>query len=156
MNFTKIETTSKWKNNLKHVYIVQNSQTLLVTLPGYAYESVAPLLYYAGNVAMEEGCDVLCIEYGYQKKQVDIDVKKELGDLIKETKEAIDKSLQNKYKNIIFIGKSLGTFIMNELREEYPEKNTSYIYLTPVDRSIPKKCSNDTLVVFGSRDSQLS
>ncbi|KPU26361.1 hypothetical protein TR13x_10485 [Caloranaerobacter sp. TR13] len=99
---------------------------------------------------MEEGCDVLCIEYGYQKKQVDIDKSKELGNLVKETKEAIDKSLENKYKNVILVGKSLGTFIMNELREEYPEKKTSYIYLTPVDRSVPKECSNDTLIIFGS------
>lgn len=62
MIFTEIETTSKWKEDLKHVYIVQDSETLLGTLPGYAYESIAPLLYYAGNQAMDDGCDVLCIE----------------------------------------------------------------------------------------------
>ncbi|MTI70533.1 MAG: hypothetical protein FH751_09815 [Firmicutes bacterium] len=49
MKFIEIETTSKWKEKLKHVYIVQESQTLLVTLPGYAYESVAPLFYYVAT-----------------------------------------------------------------------------------------------------------
>jgi len=156
MDFNKVETISKWKEALKHDYIVQNSETLLVILPGYAYESVAPLLYYAGSVGMEEGCDLLCIEYGYQKKQVDIDIFKELSTLVEETKKAIDKALKSNYKKIIFVGKSLGTFIMNELRKEYSEKNTSYIYLTPTDRSIPKNCCSNVLIVFGSGDNKLS
>ena len=38
MKFTKIITNSKWKQNLKHEYIVQDSDTLLVILAGNAYE----------------------------------------------------------------------------------------------------------------------
>ena len=71
---------------------------------------------------MKEGCDILCIEYGYSKKQVDIEVQKELASLIKETNESIDKALIKEYKNMIFVGKSLGTFLMNELTNKYSEK----------------------------------
>lgn len=90
------------------------------------------------------------------KKQVDIEVEREIDCLVKETKDAIDKALENEYKNIILVGKSLGTFLMNDLRKEYLNKNISFIYLTPVDASVPEQCNNDTLIVFGSGDRQLS
>ncbi|MTI70534.1 MAG: hypothetical protein FH751_09820 [Firmicutes bacterium] len=105
---------------------------------------------------MEDGCYVLSIEYGYLKKQIDIKIEKEIGFLIKETKDAIDKALENDYKNIILVGKSLGTFLMNQLRKEYSNEKISFIYLTPVDVSVPEHCNNDTLIVFGSGDRQLS
>ena len=156
MRITKIETTSKWKENLKHDFIIQDSDTLLVTLPGYGYESVAPLLYYTTNLAIEEGFDVLCIEYGYMKKQIDIQIGKELDILVKETKEAIDKALEHNHKNLILVGKSLGTFIINQLKQHYNNKKITYIYLTTVNASVPSICNNDTLMVFGTEDKHLS
>lgn len=156
MEFTKIITNSKWKENLIHEYIVQGSDTLVVTLPGYAYDSLAPLLYYTGNATFENGCDLLCIEYGYRKKQVDISLEDELKILAEETKEAIDKALDNGYKGLILVGKSLGTFIMNEIRDSFKQVDTFCIYMTPTDKSIPKTFNQNSLVIYGTGDKSLS
>ena len=125
--------------------------TLMVLLPGRGYKIDAPLLFYHKMLAWQLGYDTLLIEYGFHVAQADF----ELGNIPQihnETQQIIEQALaSHEYKNIIFVGKSLGTPIAAMLANTY-DKTSKVILLTPIQRSQEIVQKAPTLAVIGTAD----
>lgn len=148
-----IEVPSFWNVNLKNDYIVQGSDVLVVLLPGQHYTTFGPLLYYSYNIALQLGYDVLAIDYGYYKAGKELSYEGR-NYVIQESKEAIKKAIElnNKYKKIIFIGKSLGTAIQNKLIDAFEFFDQKHIFLTPIPECIDGIMKSKSLIIVGSED----
>ena len=150
----EIIINSHWGVNIKNEYISQDKDTLVILLPGGKYTNFAPLLYYSYNISLELGYDVLAINYGFQKSDKDIEFDETTNShIIKETKEAIKKCLNEKtYKKIIFIGKCLGTFVQNALIGEFKDYEQMHVFMTPWPDCIEGIINNNSLVIVGTND----
>lgn len=145
-----------FKVNTRNEYTTMDSDTLVIILPGTGYGCMAPLLYYSISVALELKYDVLTIEYGYREIERKIKLE-ELEYVYEDTKKAIDTCLlENAYKNIIVIGKSIGTYILSRLTKDLNEYDGKYVYLTPIDKSLDGMKKVNSLVVIGTNDKCLS
>lgn len=145
-----------FKRNTQNEYTSQDSDTLAIILPGTAYSSMAPLLYYSVSVVLELKYDVLTVEYGFTDHERKIE-KDECEYLYEDTKNVLDICLaENTYKNIVLIGKSIGTYVLSRLTKDLIEYETKYVYLTPIDISLEGMKKVNSLVVIGTSDRCLS
>lgn len=112
------------------------ADTLAVILPGYGYNADMPLLYYAGEIVIDQGIDLLQVESAYNRRPEwsrlsDADQRAWLDE---DADAAVDAALaQRSFKHLVLIGKSLGTMAMGHLQERYstlPESR--WVWLTPV------------------------
>lgn len=148
MKKSKITIQSKWFKDLDVKYIENESDTLVVVLPGGFYTVEAPLLYYSVNIGIELGYDVIPMIYGSQAAKANISdddyvvIASEIIEVIKKAK---------LYKRIIVIAKSMGTSFIPEIKENF--SNVIAVYLTPVSRLLPKDLSKDDFYVYGTNDS---
>jgi hypothetical protein len=106
MKVSYINTSSYWGLDFQNEYLQQSSDTLVILFPGNRYTINAPYMHYSYQVAKECGYDILSLEYGFQKANLEMAFSETL-ELINETTETVQKVLCRKdYKNIICIGKS--------------------------------------------------
>lgn len=147
-----INTSSYWGVNVQNEYRQQGSDTLVVLLPGQGYTIMAPLMYYSYLVALQCGYDILALEYGFQKANME-PAANEMIELINETTETIQECLSRKnYQNVILIGKSLGAYLQTMMMEELSDYNVKYVYLTPMKRCIDGIKKTKGLVIVGNSD----
>ncbi len=153
MKAKSIEISSYWKNSLIQELIEQDSDTLVILLPGNQYTTMAPLLYYSYNMALQLKYDVLAMDYGFQKTGEKLH-SEEVPYVIAECKEIIDRCLQSNqsYKQLIFIAKCTGTGILAELSAEYSKYEQYNVFLTPMVRSIDAINHSKSLVIVGTED----
>ncbi|WMJ81651.1 alpha/beta hydrolase [Clostridium sp. MB40-C1] len=156
MNKKFIELKSQWGVTLENIYIEQNSDTLVIILPGEGYSNAKPIMYYTQKIASEIGLDVLCIDYGFQISHKGFDINTEFDIVAKESEQVLKKCLSKNYKKIIFIGKSLGTIIQNELSKELVNYEQVHIYLTPVDKTFENITNHLCLVITGTADNKIN
>lgn len=144
---------------LESKIIDNNSEVLVVILPGIGYTLDRPLLDYSKKLCMELGYDVLPIEYGFQAARVQFNSER-FNNLLDESMEILKISLSSKYKKIVFIGKSIGTVVQKILQKRLKDENDSYhfenIYLTPVDKTVDLGIEAGSLVFTGSCDPLIS
>lgn len=146
MDRKEIIIDSKWKSKLKNPYFVNNSDTIVIMLPGRGYTVNAPLFYYLTGMCFELEYDVLQINYGYQMAQ-ETYCFEDYPTLLTEIKAVVHQL--PKYKKIILVGKSMGTFFLNDL-EEY--SNALKIFLTPTDKILDRVKDLNDLYIYGSHD----
>ncbi len=133
--------------------IIENySDTLVILLPGIGYTCDKALLDYSKKLACQLGFDVLPIEYGFQAARKQLVHSDEFNIVIKETKEIIIKALNEKYKKIIFIGKSIGTLIQASIQDKLVGYKIKNIYLTPISETIKAGIKDNSLVILGNAD----
>jgi len=112
----------------------EDSNGLMIILPGTGYTAMGPLLYYSDDLAIMLKADVLKINYRYNDEEYDDLTQNELVEAIRlDVKTVIDAILSEKqYENYYFIAKSIGTIpLCTELeREEF--KQAKAIWLTPL------------------------
>jgi hypothetical protein len=155
-----VKTITMWsdyfKVNTQNEYTTMDSDTLVIILPGMGYGCMAPLLYYSVSVALELKYDVLTIEYGY--KDIERKIKlEELDYVYEDARKVIHNCLsENTYKNIVVIGKSIGTYVMSRLTKDFDEYDGKYVYLTPVNICLDGMKKVNALVVIGADDQCLS
>jgi hypothetical protein len=137
----QITTLSKnnFSNNVPNTFFRQDTKSdhLALILPGLNYSCDMPLLYYATQVMLEAGADVLQVKYDYTQAQPSGKVSPlsdRFGslaeDVIKITRIALD---QREYKHLTVIGKSLGTLaIPILLQADLSLHPQTCIYLTPI------------------------
>ena len=141
---------------IENRYTEQNSDVLTVILPGDGYTSTKPLMYYSYKIALELGLDVLCIDYGFQISHKKFDANTDFDIVVRESAQVLKKCLRRKYKMIIFIGKSLGTYVQNTLSKEFMDYEQIHVYLTPVDKTIESIVDYPCLAITGSEDRKIS
>lgn len=129
------------------------SSKLAVLFPGRNYPMAAPLMWYSAMAAFEAECDVIGVEYGYMANRAEL----EIGDmeyLVDEAVGALENVVTAQYSQVVFVGKSIGTIVQNEVAQSvsFPVRNR--VFLTPLRQVIPAiRQTHNALVVVGDRDS---
>ena len=77
------------------------------------YPCDKPILHFAGTSALQSGFDLMILEYGYQAARTDLDVN-ELQRVIEDSHESVQRII-SKYKQVVFISKSIGTIVAGEV-----------------------------------------
>lgn len=130
-----------------------NSRKIVVIFPGVGYTKDRPLLYYSRKLASLYGYEEICVNY--QNLPDNIRGNKEKMTLAaklayEQTVEALKSTDFSEYDRVLFIGKSIGTFIAAKYAEEYVEK-VSLILYTPVEATFRPKLS-DAIAFIGDSD----
>lgn len=109
---------------------------LAILLPGYGYTLDMPLFYYAENLLLERGWDLLRVEYAYNQRpdfQSASAPERERW-LLEDATSAYRAGLsQRAYGEVVLIGKSLGTLAMGHLLTM--DEHTTFVravWLTPL------------------------
>ncbi|MDD5949962.1 MAG: hypothetical protein PUC39_09600 [Lachnospiraceae bacterium] len=130
---------------------------LAVLFPGVGYNCDKPLLHYARRIFTETGYETVLLKY---KKDTFSD-----GRVTEEgvsrayysvTKQLREYSME-KYEDIVFIGKSVGTLLAFMLGEDYTQgknriSSIRYIALTPLSQTFPYMQGKTVLAVSGTKD----
>lgn len=147
---------SYWGMNLKPLVIGKGSDTLAVILPGIGYTLDRVTLEYSSKLALELGFDVLKIEYGFQVGRGEFHPDVEFNIIAEESFKLLKSTLRSKYRNIVFIGKSIGTCVQNVLNKNVKGYNITNIYISPINKTVQMGIEKNSLVFTGSSDPLLS
>jgi hypothetical protein len=110
-----------------------NKTKLAIIFPGVGYTCQMPLLYYTTNILLENGYDAIWIEYDYKNEKFESsDSNEQLRWLNFDAEASYNASTAgNKYKKILLVGKSLGTFALSHLNGTAKNIEKT-IWLTPL------------------------
>jgi hypothetical protein len=106
-----------------------------IIFPGLGYTAHMPLLFYSRELMLSLKADVLTVEYDYNSRNfLALDGRERMQLLFADVKPAFNALLkQRDYKQITFIGKSLGTRAMGHLLTNDPLPATvNAVWLTPL------------------------
>ena len=147
---------SHWGVELIPALIKQGSDTLAVILPGIGYTIDRVTLEYSSELALKLGFDLLKVEYGFQVARKEFNVEKEFDIIVEETLEIVENALSENYKNIVIIGKSIGTCVQNLLNDRIEGYNIENIYISPINKTVEMGIKENSLVITGTKDPLIS
>ncbi|WP_338596270.1 alpha/beta hydrolase [Clostridium baratii] len=147
---------SHWGVELIPILIKQDSDTLAVILPGIGYTIDRVTLEYSSELSLKLGFDLLKVEYGFQVARKEFNVEKEFDIIVEETLEIVQNALNESYKNIVIIGKSIGTCVQNLLNDRIEGYNIENIYISPINKTVEMGIKENSLVITGTKDPLLS
>lgn len=147
---------SHWGVELIPTLIKQGSDTLAVILPGIGYTIDRVTLEYSSELALKLGFDLLKVEYGFQVARKEFNVEKEFHIIVEETLEIVENALDESYKNIVIIGKSIGTCVQNLLNDRIKGYNIENVYISPINKTVEMGIKENSLVITGTKDPLLS
>lgn len=133
----------------------------VIIFPGWGYTVHMPLLFYSSELMLSLKADVLTVEYEYNNRQdfLALDNKERMQWLFTDVQSAYQTVLkQREYKQITFIGKSLGTRAMGHLLTNEPlPANVNAIWLTPLLKDVRlreqmKQFRGRSLFISGTAD----
>lgn len=145
---------------------------LCVLFPGVGYTNLKPLLYYSGKIAIQEGYELLQIEYSNLPSKIFGDeekMKEAFSIALSQAESQLSQVKWEDYEDVIFVGKSIGTVIaaavtasnntsinnsfQNSLRI-LDEKGVKvrYIYHTPLEYTFSYAKSHSGIAFFGDAD----
>lgn len=112
----------------------QPTNHLGIILPGYRYPAEMPPLHYASSVLLNQGADVLQVEYAYYRTNFMKQPESEQDQWISaDVFAACEAGLSRRsYERITLIGKSLGTIAMGHLLSDVRFQKTSCVWMTPI------------------------
>ena len=125
----------------------QGSDTCVVLLPGFGYTFDRPLLKRARELALQAGCDVLCLSFGelpIDRQRMKDSVAACLPIAHERAKAILD---QLSYARRLWIAKSFGTIVAGMLRKAQER----CVMLTPLRQTFPY-IHEDDLVCYGNQD----
>ena len=125
-------------------------KTIKIIAPGIRYDLSKPLLKMFDESIKG---DTLYLNYSYL-----YDIDKDFFDKEEAFKYSINKIKEvdlSKYNEIIFIGKSIGTYVSGRLIQELNLPRAKFICLTPLDISLGYLRQTD-YIVYGTKDKYLS
>lgn len=150
MRTTFIETQDEYGLRRHRLLIQPDSRYLAVILPGSGYSAERPLLHYSVSLALEQGCDVLTIDYGPGEHG-----NHDFVSILEAAAEAIRQAEQPYHRQIILIGKSYGTLVAGKLTNRI-RRPYLLVFFTPV-RSTLSFMNGDRFIAFsGTEDPLLS
>ncbi len=139
-----------------------STNRLAILLPGFAYTCDMPLFYYAESLCVATGVDVLRVEYAYNTIPGFLTLPDNETDrwLAADVTAAYRTAIaQHPYRELILIGKSIGTMAMAYLltmadRFAGPVRA---VWLTPAFglphlTELMVRCSDPSLIVIGDAD----
>jgi hypothetical protein len=151
------------KERVPNTFFQQQEETGqgAVIFPGWGYTCQMPLLFYSRELLLSLKADVLAVEYEYNIRQdfLALDNRERMQWLFNDVRAACQALLkQRPYKQVTFIGKSLGTRAMGYLLTNEPlTASVNAVWLTPllkdsrlVDQM--KRFSGRSLFISGTAD----
>ncbi|WP_194543845.1 alpha/beta hydrolase [Paenibacillus sp. JZ16] len=155
MKLEILNVSSYWKTEMKQKYfqLYEENSKLVVLFPGKNFPCDKPILHFAGTSALQSGFDLMILEYGYQAARTDLDVN-ELQRVIEDSHESVQRII-SKYKQVVFISKSIGTIVAGEVHGKL-EIPIQHIFLTPIKDTIYYINKFNGLVVYGTKDEVFS
>jgi predicted esterase len=148
---TVLAVTSGAGVTTRNLYIQHQpgAPKLAVLLPGANYTCDRPALYYLRQIALRQGFDVLCLEYGFAVAGAPVDPEQALA----EAEQALGLVMaERSYQEVCFIGKSMGTPIALTLAAALDLPGKSAILLTPVGAALGPLEGLRALSVIGTED----
>lgn len=135
---------------------------LAILLPGFGYTCDMPLFYYAESLCIRAGIDVLRVEYAYNRIRGFAKLPAAERDrwLAADVTAAYRAAIaQDSYRELILIGKSLGTAAMAHLLtmpDRFPGQVRA-VWLTPAFRmpglaETMSRCPVPSLLIIGDAD----
>ena len=138
-SYSSILASNDPKLAIPNTFLRQDADTdhLALILPGLNYSCDMPLLYYASQIMLEAGADVVQIKYDYTQTQPsskDSPLSDRFGSLAEDVTQIARVALmQRDYKHLTVIGKSLGTLaIPHFLQADLSLQPQTCVYLTPI------------------------
>lgn len=159
-----IEKQSMWKCRTNNKLICNESETLVILLPGLGYTLDKAILDYSKQLVLDLNYDCLGIEYGFQvsRETFNRHDEEDIRELFLESLDVVFSALEfrtGKYKNIVIIGKSLGTVLQNKIGEEIKKVyniEVKNIYLTPINETFKDNINKESLIITGTKDALIS
>ena len=150
---------TKTNKQLTYTHIKQGSDRICFMFSGTGYTYDKPLLYYATMVMLEQGHDVVHVHYAFDEQERSLPFNDFANLMVTEVELVVKKVVgEGDYREVIFLGKSLGTIpiISNYIKGER-HSTTKFILLTPLlkkdtlfDRLM--ESDNHILIVIGTDD----
>ena len=136
MELSSLDIVGHNKQQVPNTFIAQPQPTthLAVILPGYRYPVEMPPLYYAARILLEQGADVLRVEYAYYRTNFLQQPESEQDQWISnDVFAACEAGLsQRSYEKITLVGKSLGTIAMGHLVSDPHFQQAACVWVTPL------------------------
>ena len=111
---------------------------IAVFFPGIGYHCDKPLLYYARKLAQEYGYEqIVTLDYTYDGKNIRGNRQKmeqAFESLYAQAEKELEETAFDKYSDILFISKSVGTVIASAYAEKYKIKCKQVLY-TPLEQT---------------------
>lgn len=106
-------------------------ENAIYLFPGIRYGTDCPLLYYAALEYGRRGYKVIPVDYGNVKSD-------NLADFALSAVKTVKKIIfPQKYNDVIFASKSVGTVIALAVEDGLKLNNVRHILLTPIDETLP-------------------
>ncbi|MBG9585930.1 alpha/beta family hydrolase [Cytobacillus firmus] len=134
----------------------EETNNLVIVLPGAGYTTQAPLLHFTTGVFYNKGFDVLHINYTFSRQEVTVLNER---DLARDVQLAIDTAIKDKrYSNFYIVAKSIGTKVLKYLLDNTMFKDAKVVWLTPILQNdevfnAMVNSYNKGLCIFGEKDS---
>lgn len=136
MNLSSLDVTGYQGQPVLNTFIAhpEPARHLGIVLPGYRYPADMPPLHYAGRVLLDQGADLLRVEYAYYRTSFQQQPESTQDEWIaSDVFAACEAGLsQRSYEEVTLIGKSLGTIAMGHLLSDRRFQNATCIWLTPI------------------------
>jgi predicted alpha/beta-hydrolase family hydrolase len=136
VHLSSLDVVGYKDQQVPNTFITQPNATrhLGIILPGYRYSAEMAPLYYAGRILLDQGADVLRIEYAYYRtdfsKQPETEQDKWISS---DVFAACNAGLSyRQYEKITLVGKSLGTLAMGHLLADSRFQKASCVWETPL------------------------
>lgn len=108
----------------------EESNNLVIILPGAGYTTQAPLLRFATGIFYNKGFDVLHINYTFNRQELSV-LSEE--DFTRDVQHVIDHAIKDKnYSNFYVVAKSIGTVALSYLLDHTMFKEAKVVWLTPL------------------------
>jgi hypothetical protein len=111
-----------------------NPKGLAIFFPGMGYTVMGPLLHYPTGMFLNEGWDVLQINYEYKSEEVKDLTEEEFDKMVaNDCNKVIDTVIETSgYGSYFLVAKSIGTIPMSAVLQRPAFKDARAIWLTPL------------------------
>ncbi|HYK74203.1 MAG TPA: alpha/beta hydrolase [Pseudoneobacillus sp.] len=133
----------------------EETNNLVIVLPGAGYTIQAPLLHFTTGVFYNKGFDVLHINYTFSKQEMSALNER---DFARDVQFAIDNAIKDKkYSHYYVVAKSIGTKALIYLLDHSMLKDAKVVWLTPILQNDDVfhamfNSDNKGLCIFGEKD----
>jgi hypothetical protein len=136
MEVSSLDVVGYQNQQVPNTFMIQPTPTqhLGIILPGYRHSVDRADLHYAGRILLEQGADLLRVEYAYYRTDFMQQPDNEQDKWISSDVFAIcNTALSHRaYNQITLVGKSLGTIAMGHLLADRRYQNATYVWSTPL------------------------
>lgn len=161
MELSSLDVVGYKNQQVPNTFVIQPTPTkyLGIILPGYRHSVDMADLHYAGRILLEQGADLLRVEYAYNRTDFMQQSTSEQDEWLSSDVFAICNTAlaRRSYDQITLVGKSLGTIAMGHLLADSRYQKATCVWETPL-LTLEWLCSRieqvhpRSLFVFGTAD----